>query len=404
VANVAEPWNRRQLLRAGGALLGAGAVAAALPGAASAGTATDTAAARPYFPKGAPFERLYVVTDQQLTAAESVLVGTLQGLVARSPAQPHVYIDTPDSPTHLWLTDLQDRYRVTATAVTGAWDLLARYRRAVTGFVLYVAADAPSVAVATTLAGILDAVAVDVTVEDRAAALGLRRRADARGRDDSWVLDTQWSRLRHDFAVEQKPDFGFQLRDLAAMARAPLFYDGNTAVRDRLVHALDADSPVIGWGDASNGEDTFVSPDSHAGVFELACDWGRNLSTLSGVRLDRVRQRTRTGTAPAERGVHHVTFVVTDGDNAQWLLTSLPDDPKWWASPLRGSVPLGWGIGPTMLDLAPSAMRWYYDDAVAGADQFVVGPSGSGYMYPSQYPDDRLRLHTARLDSYLRRT
>jgi hypothetical protein len=349
-----------------------------------------------------------VIEDDQLSPAESVMTGTLQGLAAR-PAfpigRPHIYVNVPDSPTDLWLTDLRDHYGVETSAVTDAWDLLSRYR-SVTGYVLYDVTDGPSVAVATTLAGILGAVAVEVSIEDKAVAAGLVRRADARGRDDAWVLANVWSRLRHDFAIEQKPSFGVQLRDLATMARAPLFYSGNGATRDQLVHALDADSPVIGWGDASDGEDTFVSPDSHAGVFELACDWGRNLSTLSGVRLERLRQRTRPGTTRAEPGVHYVTFVVTDGDNAQWLLTTLPYDKNWWASPLRGTVPLGWGIPPTLLDLAPSAMRWYYDAASGGAhpDEFVVGPSGSGYLYPSQYPDDRLRTHTSRLDSYLHRT
>jgi hypothetical protein len=393
--------NRRQLLQAGGALLGAGALATALP----SGAAAVEGGIRPYYPKGGRFTRLHVIDDQQVSGAESVMVGTLQGLAARSSTHPHVYVNSPNSPTDLWLGDLQDHYGVTATPVTSAWDLLARYP-SITGYVLYDVADGTSVAVATNLAGILGAVAVDVSIQDKAVAAGLSKRADARGKDDAWMLANLWPALRHDFAVEQKPSFGVQLRDLATMARAPLFYSGNSATRDQLIHALDADSPVIGWGDASNGEDKFVSPDSHAGVFELACDWGRNLSTLSGVRIERLRQRTRTSTAPAEPNVHYVTFAVTDGDNAQWLLTSLPYDKNWWASPLRGTVPLGWGIPPTLLDLAPSAMRWYYGDASGGAnpDEFIVGPSGSGYMYPSQYPDDRLTVHTGRLDSYLHRT
>jgi putative glycoside hydrolase with GxGYxYP motif/GxGYxY motif-containing protein len=393
--------NRRELLKAGAGLVGAGALAAALPAAAHAQTPVPA-----YFPHGGSFTHLYTITDDELSDADGVLTGTLQGLAARGGRDvPRVYVTVPDSSTATWLADLQSRYGVTATAVHTAADLLAQYPQ-VRGYVLYDATDSTSLSVATTVAGLMDAVAVDVTIEDTATAAGLSLLADVRGRDDAWVMDNYWSRLRHDFAVEQKPTFPFQLRDLATMAGAMLFYDGNSAFREQLIEALDADSPVIGWGDATNGENTFVSPDSKAGDFEIAADWARNVSTLSGIRLSRLHQHGGPGTPVAEPGVHYVTFVVTDGDNAQWLLTSLADDPNWWANPQRGTVNLGWGIPPTLLDLAPSVMRWYYDNAATGQyrDQFTVGPSGSGYMYPSQYPADRLQLHTTRLNSYMART
>jgi hypothetical protein len=405
-----SPVDRRGFLKAGGVLLGAGAVSA-IPATARA-SAPRAAASRPYFPRGGRFQHLYVVDDSDLTVPEGVLVGTLQGLVARdrsaapvvSAGLPHVYVTTPNSPTSLWLADLQQRYGVGITEVDSAWDLLARYRpHGISGYVLY--DEDSSMSVATTLGGITGSVAVHASIEDRVTALGLGKTADVRGKDDAWLKANYWGRLRHDFAVEQKPSFGFQLRDLATMAGAPLFYDGNTAFRDDLVRSLDTDAPVIGWGDASNGEDKFVSPSSMAGSFMVAADWGRNLSTLSGVPAGLLRQHSHPAPPRAERGVHYVSFVVTDGDNVQWLLTSLQNTAGWWASPQRGTVPLGWGIPPTLVDLAPSVMQWYYDDASTGknADEFVVGPSGSGYMYPSQYPAAKLAAHTARLDRYMAR-
>jgi GxGYxYP putative glycoside hydrolase C-terminal domain len=88
-------------------------------------------------------------------------------------------------------------------------------------------------------------------------------------------------------------------------------------------------------------------------------------------------------------------FLITDGDNIQWMLGDFQSDPRWFASPHRGSLSLGWGISPTLLDLALSVMRWYYDNA--GSDWFMVGPSGGGYLYPSRYPGADLAPHTARL-------
>lgn len=373
---------------------------------------------RRYFPRGGSFRRLNVISNDTLSAAEGVLVGTLQGLVARSalqspvvpPGSPHIYITSPDdSPTSLWLDDLEQNYAITSTRVNSAWELLAKYlqqkgRPGISGYLLY--DDDPSISVATTLAGLTGHVAVHTSLEEQAIAAGLEKAGDVTGKDDAWLTEHYGDRLRRDFAIEQKPSFGYQLRDLATMAGAQLFYDGNSDYRADLVGRLRPDSPVIGWGDASHGEDGFVSTSSKAGTFMIAADWAANVSTLSGIRAKLPRQVGRhdgRGSSAAEQGVHHVSFVVTDGDNLQWFLTGLQNDKNWWAHPDRGSVPVGWGMVPTMIDLAPSVMRWYYQDAT-GQDEFVVGPSGSGYFYPSQYPAERLRLATDTLAAYMEKT
>ncbi len=403
---MARVIDRRAFLKVGGSAVGV-TLAASVPGPAAG------AAPRPrfsYYPKGAPFRSLYVIDSTTMSTDEGVLVGTLQGLAARVHDHPHVYVSSPNSAYVTWLDDLRDHYGVTVTPVRDAWDLLARYRAGATAaarpahYLLYSDADG-SVSVATTLAGLTGALAVSETIEDQATAAGLRRLMDVRGRDDAWVRANYWSDLRHDVILEQKPTFSYQLRDYATMSRSMLFYDGNSDLREQLVTALDDDSPVIGWGDASHGEDAFVSPSSKAGAFTIAADWATNVSTLSGVSADRLTQRSPGRDVGVESGVHYVTFMVTDGDNVQWLLGSLQNDAGWFASPLRGTLTMGWGISPSLIDLAPSAMRWYYDHESTGAhhDEFVVGPSGGGYLYPSQFPAKTLDLHTSRLDDYMGR-
>ena len=152
---------------------------------------------------------------------------------------------------------------------------------------------------------------------------------------------------------------------------------------------------MIGWGDADNGEDKFVGPSSDAGNFLVAADWARNTATLVGAGADCASTTGRRCRPRA--GKHYVSFVVTDGDNLQWMTTSMPSSTDWWANPHRGEVALGWGMPPSMLDLAPSALRWYYDGAHAGphGDQFTVGPSGFGYFYPSRYLRTRPLEHTS---------
>lgn len=382
---------------AAGALHLPSAEAAAGPGGA-AGTAappeTTTPthvdrAVRSTYPKGARPTALHVLPRAGLDVADAVVAATLQGLLARRTGE-GIYLDLPGLGYAVWLRDLSDRYGVPLRPATDVWALVDRFRRDAGGYVLY---DQPEVNVATTVAGLTGAVAVEAGKQALAEQHGLRLAADVRGRDDAWVRDTYWGRLRHDVVVEQKPELGDELRDYAAMAGAYAFYDGNTAFRQQVVGALESDASVIGWGDASQGEDEFVGPNSDTGVRMIAADHARNLSVLSGVRAEHVRQRP-SAPLPKATDKHYVTFLCTDGDNVQWLLGDFQSDPRWYAAPTRGTG-LGWGIAPGLIDLAPSVLRWYYDNA--GHDRFTVGPSGAGYLYPSRYPRADLERHTARL-------
>ena len=364
------------------------AEAVADPG--GAGTvAHPGSAARSAYPKGARPTALHVLPRAELDPADAVLAATLQGLLARRTGE-GIYLELPGLGYAVWLRELADRYGVRLRPATDVWELVDRFRRDAGGYVLY---DRPEVNVATTVAGLTGAVAVEASKQGLAEQHGLRLAADVRGRDDAWVRDTYWGRLRHDLVVEQMPELADELRDYAVMAGAYAFYDGNTAFREQIVGALDSDASVIGWGAASGGEDDFVGPNSDAGVRTIAADHARNLSVLSGVRAQHVRQRPA---APLPTGTdkHYVTFLCTDGDNVQWLLGDFQSDQRWYAAPGRGTG-LGWGIAPGLIDLAPSVLRWYYDNA--GHDRFTVGPSGAGYLYPSRYPRADLDRHTARL-------
>ncbi|MGW0231063.1 GxGYxYP domain-containing protein [Actinopolymorpha singaporensis] len=404
--------SRRQAMSrmawAGAGVLGLGAVDLARPPSAQA-----AGGSRSLFPKGVRPTRLHAVREGALSPAERVLVATLQGQLARP--RPYsgtegIYVDVPGVGYPVWLADLADRYDVEVVEAAGAWELVDRFARPGTAgrtldrYVLYRDGDG-SVNVATSVAGLLGAVAVEESLEPSARAHRMRRVLDVRGRDDHWVKNTFWNRLRHDVAIEQKADFANQLRDYATMAGAFVFFDGNSDFRAEVVGDLDPDAAVIGWGDASKGEDAFVSVSSRAGVRTIAADHARNLAPLSGITLDSVRQHPLDEVPAPPQGTHHVAFLVTDGDNVQWLLGDFQSDRRWYGSPSRGSLDLGWAVAPGLVDLAPSVLRWYYDHAADGEhrDRFVVGPSGGGYLYPSRYPRADLDLHTDRLAGQMRR-
>jgi hypothetical protein len=342
------------------------------------------------YPKGQRPRVLNVLNEDSLSPAERTLATTLQGLMARRGGE-SLYLNLPTLGYQHWLDELVSQYGVR----TRTEDLWITVRRSgIRGYVLF-RTGTPSVNVATTLAGVTGSVAIEESLEALAIQHGLHKVLDVRDKDDRWVFDTYWPRLRHDVVVEQRADFPERLRDYVTMAGTLAFFDGNSDFRAEVVEALDDDGTVIGWGDASNGEDAFIGVNSTTGVKELPADHARNLSVLSGIQEDRLTQLGRKNEPAPDPDAHYVSFLITDGDNVQWALGDFPTDPRWFGSPRRGEVDLGWGISPSLIDLAPAAMRWFYEQSEK--DRWVVGPSGGAYMYPSRYPAAALDKHTASL-------
>ncbi len=342
------------------------------------------------YPKGQRPQVLNVFAEDTLSLPERTLATTLQGLMARRGGE-SLYLNLPTLGYQHWLDGLVSQYGV-RTRPGNLWNTVRR--SGIRGYVLF-RAGTPSVNVATTLAGVTGAVAIEESLEALAIQNGLRKVLDVRDKDDRWVFETYWPRLRHDVVVEQRADIPERLRDYVTMAGTLAFFDGNSEFRADVVDALDDDGTVIGWGDASAGEDAFIGVNSATGVKALPADHARNLSVLSGISEDRLTQHVSAHAPTPDPDAHYVTFLITDGDNIQWALGDFPTDPRWFGSPRRGEVDLGWGISPSLIDLAPSVMRWFYDQS--RKDRWVVGPSGGGYMYPSRYPAAALDKHTASL-------
>ena len=243
---------------------------------------------------------------------------------------------------------------------------------------------------------------VDAAMEGRALARGLERIDDLRNMNENLILDNYASRLNPVVAFEQREEFTQQLRDYAVLSRGMVFFDGNSEFRNNLVETLAPDAVIYGWGDANVGEDVFVGASSDRGAFTIAADHAHNIAPLSGIPAQQQTQPNQP-TASASPGKHYASFLMTDGDNIQWLLGTFATDTRWYGSPLRGSFDMGYGMAPALAKLAPSVLRWYYANAATGSgeDYFVVGPSGGGYLYPSRYPTASLDTHIERLAGWM---
>lgn len=82
----------------------------------------------------------------------------------------------------------------------------------------------------------------------------------------------------------------------------------------------------------------------------------------------------------------YVSFTMSDGDNLQYCQHRMY---HLWQDVARGSMPLGWTISPLLMEAAP-ALAEYYKRTVSANDELIAGPSGAGYILPSKWPGAQL--------------
>lgn len=354
-----------------------------------------------------PLRRLFVIDPGALRSAELVMLQGLQGILSQSRSEENIWLAFPDG-YEVWLRDLNESYNVVLddTFKDRPWELVEHFRDYLSGYILYnLGQDSENVAI--TLAGVYRALPITPSLRDEAERRGLKKLLDVRGRDERWCFKNYFPLVSRWTACLQREDIHDALRDYAVATKAFTFYDGDISFIKKVFKELDEGGIVLGWGrpEEFRSERELVAPASKEGLLTIAADWAHNLSVLSRFRLERIEQRERD-VPEAQQGhdqdvnVHYVTFIMSDGDNVQWLLNDFATDERWFGSSLRGDFPMGWTISPSMWDLSPTVMKWLYDQATP-KDFFIAGASGRGYFYPSKFP--HLKVEAERLNWYMGR-
>ncbi len=332
--------------------------------------------------------QLNVIDKNALTPAETVIAETLQGIVAQT--SPEIWIANGNS--SIWLDELVTRHGVKTTPAK-VWDLVDRYRSKLSGYILY-DLGTDSLNVATSLSGVLGAIAVDTGKESVAKAHGLAKVADVRGGDERWLMSKAWASFNRDVLLEQMeaaPFHGF-LRDLAAYQRAFTYFDGDSSLRTDAARASNRGARVFGWG-GNASETPFFRGVTRGGGAPVVANMSQNLSVLSQMPSV-VSKQSHPNVGPTEATAHYVAFVMTDGDNIQWFQTAFPNR-NWWGNANRGKFAMGWEANPILADVAPTVLEHYHREAKKGRDELVCSPSGYGTILPSDHPD--LAGYVARL-------
>jgi hypothetical protein len=323
---------------------------------------------------------VYDISKTKMSAAEHMMIMTLQGILTK--LRPGIWIG--GSGNSVYYDDLKANYGVEFYAQPNPWTLLNRFTSQISGYILY-DLEADSQNVAASLAGVLGGVAVDTSIEAQAQAAGLTMLLDVRGKDEAWCFAQYASQFSTTTVFEQtqKPPFSRYLLDYAVAKNAFVYFDeGCGDFRTQVISQLGA-TRVYGWG-ANCGEFEFTKGVSLGGGAVIPADWSTNLSVLSRVTGADVAANNHPSPQPAtEDSVHYVAFVMSDGDNIQWIQNSFPSE-TWWGSQYRGEFAMTWEMSPTLVMAAPSLLGWLYQSATL-KDQFIAGPSGLGYAFPGHH-------------------
>lgn len=164
------------------------------------------------------------------------------------------------------------------------------------------------------------------------------------------------------------------------------------ATAERVVSDFAAARPEIkvalGWGP----ESAYVAALGEHGFYVHASDDAHNMAPIANAHLQSPFHQMATPSLPpsgavaapevpmhddSKRAKHKIAFLMSDGDNIQWMYNAFATQPSWWGSPARGSVPLGWTLSPGLVELGPVILNYIARTASAN-DDLIAAPSGIG--------------------------
>lgn len=288
------------------------------------------------------------------------------------------------------------------------------------GYIIYTP-DSYSVNIASTLAGITGFLPVADGEEEKYQELGLVEKMDVTNELFSykWCFDACMSELSGEGLVHQDYDLNgvtnYYVRDYGVTYKyLYVYYDSSLTISNSLkkqIHSfLDKNIPIIGY---AYNETEDVALFSQYGQFLVPTDYTMNLTFHVAVEFrheDGFTQPNNDADQPAEQGKHYVSFVVSDGDNAQyWQNTAIFSTSYMNATGRENDdFPVTWSISPSLSDMMPLVMDAAYNGSITTENDYFCAPvSGQGYIDAGNFynsGEEYMNTFLQNLDTYLLRS
>lgn len=336
-----------------------------------------------------------------------MLMQSVAGLAAKSVNEGHgdelVWIASDNVDNEEWGRRFRAKHPAMAIRATLApWALVERFvqRGIVKGYILYRYDRSASIGtgklrpgmdlsanIATSVAGILDGVMVDESLEAEAKQRGLQLLIDVRGKTQQWCFETFKDRFTRRMLLAMDPKMAAP-RDYAIAHRAFAVFTHDEPLPAALAW-LEAPAAILGWIGGDEFKATRLA--TIHGHYQTATSLCLNLPVLMAgaqeapaPRLPRFDPRTIDWTD--ERST--VSMFTSDGDNVLFFSNGFfRNSPYFWSTPARGKVPFAWSAPLAhLVQLCPQPLEYALETRTPN-DWFVEWHGG--YYYPDLFATER---------------
>ena len=328
----------------------------------------------------------WVGINQNNSSAEQYLFSTMKGIVNKT--KPRIFAYDGDAfaeGPYTWMQSLGLRW----VEQSSGWVVLNKYRKEISGLIIYDPTQIHTVNLATTLAKDLNAVVAAPSLISRlTSTFGFPILLDLRGKYTSKLqvyqdlFDNHWNNTDKRLLIGLNPEVHkASLREYAtAIGTAVIWLDpeitAESSLLNRFLSSMPAGANYMGWWPE---EQPGVMRGSQYGIPTIPSDFCTNLTVHSGT--SRTINIKPIPAKPVLENKIYVAFILSDGDNLQYIEHLMR---KLWNNSDRGSVPMGWTISPAMVDAMPGALNYLHKSSTDN-DNLVSGPSGLGYTYPNYW-------------------